>query len=129
MRQPAVCLLCLAVSARAEPPAEPLAPSAPAPASEAQLPKPVSTLRSRISDESIRKAVKETIADTWENPRRHENDTISATAYETFGRDFSEAKVPDCLHADGLKRQPTFFLGGVLALPFIAVAKIRGKCK
>ncbi len=129
MRQLAVCLLCLAVSARAEPPAEPLAPSAPAPASEAQLPKPVSTLRSRISDESIRKAVKETIADTWENPRRHENDTISATAYETFGRDFSEAKVPDCLHADGLKRQPTFFLGGVLALPFIAVAKIRGKCK
>ncbi|HBF50426.1 MAG TPA: hypothetical protein DDX04_08730 [Massilia sp.] len=89
----------------------------------------MSTLRSRISDESIRKAVKETIADTWENPRRHENDTISATAYETFGRDFSEAKVPDCLHADGLKRQPTFFLGGVLALPFIAVAKIRGKCK
>lgn len=129
MRQLAVCLLCLAVSARAEPPAEPLAPSAPAPASEAQLPKPVSTLRSRISDESIRKAVKETIADTWEDPRRHENDTISATAYETFGRDFSEAKVPDCLHADGLKRQPTFFLGGVLALPFIAVAKIRGKCK
>jgi len=129
MRQLAVCLLCLAVSARAEPPAEPLAPSAPAPASEAQLPKPVSTLRSRISDESIRKAVKETSADTWENPRRHENDTISATAYETFGRDFSEAKVPDCLHADGLKRQPTFFLGGVLALPFIAVAKIRGKCK
>ena len=130
MRQLAVCLLCLAVSARAEPPAEPLAPPpAPAPASDAQLPKPVSTLRSRISDESIRKAVKETIAETWENPRRHENDTISATAYENFGRDFSEAKVPDCLHADGLKRQPTFFLGGVLALPFIAVAKIRGKCK
>ena len=128
MRQLAVCLLCLAVSARAEPPAEPLAPSAPAPASEAQLPKPVSTLRSRISDESIRKAVKETIADTWENPRRHENDTISATAYETFGRDFSEAKVPDCLHADGLKRQPTFFLSGLLALPFVAVARIRGKC-
>ncbi|MDN4058899.1 hypothetical protein QPK31_11775 [Massilia sp. YIM B02769] len=127
MRQLAVCLLCLAVSARAEPPAELLAPL-PAPAPDAQLPKPASILRSRISDESIRKAVKETIAETWENPRRHENDTISATAYETFGRDFSEAKVPDCLHADGLKRQPTFFLGGLLALPFVAVAKIRGKC-
>jgi hypothetical protein len=127
MRQLAVCLLCLAVSARAEPPAELLAPL-PAPAPDAQLPKPASTLRSRISDESIRKAVKETIAESWENPRRHENDTISATAYETFGRDFSEAKVPDCLHADGLKRQPTFFLSGLLALPFVAVAKIRGKC-
>jgi hypothetical protein len=127
MRQLAVCLLCLAVSARAEPPAELLAPL-PAPAPDAQLPTPASTLRSRISDESIRKAVKETIAESWENPRRHENDTISATAYETFGRDFSEAKVPDCLHADGLKRQPTFFLSGLLALPFVAVAKIRGKC-
>ena len=41
---------------------------------------------------------------------------------------FIEAKVPDCLHADGLKRQPTFFLTGYLALPFIAVAKVRGKC-
>ncbi|MEW6024356.1 MAG: hypothetical protein AB1807_19710 [Pseudomonadota bacterium] len=130
MRQLAVCLLCLAVSARAEPPAELLAPlPAPVPAQDAQVPTPPATLRSRISDESIRKAVKETIAESWENPRRHENDTISATAYENFGRDFSEAKVPDCLHADGLKRQPTFFLGGVLALPFIAVAKIRGKCK
>lgn len=127
MRQLAVCLLCLAVSARAEPPAELLAPP-PAPAPDAQLPKPASTLRSRISDESIRKAVKETIAETWENPRRHENDTISATPYETFGREFSEAKVPDCLHSEGLKRQPTFFLGGLLALPFVAVAKIRGKC-
>lgn len=127
MRQLAVCLLCLAVSARAEPPAELLAPL-PAPAPDAQLPKPASTLRSRISNESIRKAVKETIAESWENPRRHENDTISATAYETFGRDFSEAKVPDCLHADGLKRQPTFFLSGLLALPFVAVARIRGKC-
>lgn len=41
---------------------------------------------------------------------------------------FNEAKVPDCLHSDGLKRQPTFFLMGVLALPFIPIAKLRGKC-
>jgi hypothetical protein len=41
---------------------------------------------------------------------------------------FDEAQVPDCLHSEGLKRQPTFFLAGYLALPFIAVAKLRGKC-
>lgn len=41
---------------------------------------------------------------------------------------FDEAKVPDCLHPDGLKNQPTFFLAGLLALPFVAVAKLRGKC-
>ena len=41
---------------------------------------------------------------------------------------FIEAKVPDCLHSEGLKRQPTFLLTGYVALPFIAVAKLRGKC-
>jgi len=41
---------------------------------------------------------------------------------------FNEAKVPDCLHSEGLKRQPTFLLGGYLALPFIPIAKLRGKC-
>lgn len=41
---------------------------------------------------------------------------------------FNEAKVPDCLHSEGLKRQSTFLLGGYLALPFIPIAKLRGKC-
>ena len=42
---------------------------------------------------------------------------------------FNEAQVPDCLHADGLKRQPTFFLKGILQLPFIPIAYLRGVCK
>lgn len=59
--------------------------------------------------------------------------TESAPAYRSIHSDimtaaFNEAQVPDCLHAEGLKRQPTFFLMGYLALPFIAVAKLRGKC-
>ena len=41
---------------------------------------------------------------------------------------FDEAKVPDCLHPDGLKLQPTSIFVGLLALPFVAVAKLRGKC-
>ena len=52
--------------------------------------------------------------------------------YEQFAAVFAEAKVPDCLHADGLKRQPTgigpLAIGGVYALPFVAIAKLRGKC-
>lgn len=128
MRHLAVCLLALSLAARAEPP--PIVQSELLPAAQAATTpqQPGATLRGRISDAAIRKAVKETLDTTWENPRRYENDTMSATPYETFGRDFSEAKVPDCLHADGLKRQPTFFLSGLLALPFVAVAKIRGKC-
>lgn len=128
MRPFATCLLCLSLAARAEPP--PVVQSELLPAAQAATPppQPGATLRSRISDDTIRKAVKETLDTTWENPRRYENDTISATPYESFGREFSDARVPDCLHPDGLKRQPTFFLSGLFALPFVAVAKLRGKC-
>ncbi len=48
--------------------------------------------------------------------------------YEKFEETFADAKVPGCLSAQGLKRQPTFIFQGLLALPFIAVAAVRGKC-
>jgi len=52
--------------------------------------------------------------------------------YEQFAAAFAEAKVPDCLHPDGLKRQPTNIgpigVVGAYALPFVAIAKLRGKC-
>lgn len=81
------------------------------------------------SADAIRAAIRDTIAERPENPRLHEADTLRSTQYELFSRHADEGTVPDCLHADGLKRQPTFFLSGMLALPFIAVAKIRGVCK
>jgi hypothetical protein len=83
----------------------------------------------RPSDEAIRAAVRATIAERPANPRLHEADTLRANRYELFARQVEEATVPDCLHPDGLKRQPTFFFSELLALPFIAVAKIRGKCQ
>ncbi|MEW6369609.1 MAG: hypothetical protein AB1584_01635 [Pseudomonadota bacterium] len=136
MRHLAVCLLCLAVAARAEPPA--IAPAAapvpaqwdaePAMEQKSEAPAPLS-LRARLGEETIRKAVKDTLTDADDYPQLYQGDTLSGAAYEQFGREFHEAKVPDCLHPDGLKRQPTFFLGGLLALPFVAVAKIRGKCR
>jgi predicted amidohydrolase len=48
--------------------------------------------------------------------------------YEKFETTFADAKVPGCFKSDGLKRQSTLIFGGLLALPFIAVAAIRGKC-
>ncbi len=48
--------------------------------------------------------------------------------YEKFADGFEAAKVPGCLQPDGLKRQSTLIFRGLLALPFIAVAAIRGKC-
>lgn len=81
------------------------------------------------SEDAIRAAVRETLAEKPDNPRLHEADTYRANHYDIFARKVEDATVPDCLHEDGLKRQPTFFLGGLLALPFIAVAKVRGKCQ
>jgi hypothetical protein len=81
------------------------------------------------SADAIRAAIRDTIAERPENPRLHEADTLRSTQYQIFARHVEEGAVPDCLHSDGLKRQPTFFLSGYLALPFIAVAKLRGVCK
>jgi hypothetical protein len=63
------------------------------------------------------------------DPRRHEADTLSAAPYDRFSKEFAGARLPACLHSDGLKYQPTFFLSGIIALPFVAVAKLHGICR
>jgi len=78
---------------------------------------------------TIRAAIRSVLDEQPAIPRLHEADTLRTNQYDRFSRQVEEATVPDCLHADGLKRQPTFFLSGLLALPFIAVAKVRGKCQ
>jgi hypothetical protein len=134
-----VLLLCAGVAAE---PAQPVAmqavplqamplesaPAQPASSSPAALTQPVTPLLPKLTDKVIREAVRETLAEPAENPRRYEADTIRGNSYTAFAQQVNDARVPDCLHSDGLKRQPTFFLGGLLALPFIAVAKLRGKC-
>ncbi|WP_348696615.1 hypothetical protein [Duganella fentianensis] len=80
-------------------------------------------------DSSLSRAVAETLKNEPLPPQYYQ----SAIAFSSNNTDimtaaFIEARVPDCLHSEGLKRQSTFFLKGVLALPFIAVAKVRRKC-
>jgi hypothetical protein len=82
-----------------------------------------------LTDKVISDAVRETLSEAPDNARRYEADTIRGNSYDEFSHQFSEARLPDCLHSEGLQRQPTFFLGGLLALPFIAVAKLRGVCR
>lgn len=139
MRLIAVPMLCLALAARAEP--APLAPAA-LPADEqrqqedidgAARPAEALPLRARLDRDAIRAAIADLPAEAQANPRRHGGDTFGAapgaTPYEGFSQDFARARLPNCLQSEGLRNQPTFFLTGVLALPFIAVAKVRGVCR
>jgi hypothetical protein len=101
------------------------------PAAEADKPKPAPVLH--LSDDIIRQAVRETLAEQAAGQPLQPGGTLAARRADAFARQVEDATVPDCLHSDGLKRQPTgigpFSLGGLLALPFVAVAKIRGKCQ
>lgn len=87
--------------------------------------------RKEIND-AVRDIIAEEKAKEAEVPRRHEADTLRGDKYDTFAADFDAAAVPGCLRPDGLKRQPPRIgflgLGGLLGLPFILLAKARGKC-
>lgn len=103
----------------------------PAPVPAAQAP----SVAPALTQTMIRDAVHAVLAEeakAAEGQPAMQQVTIRGDKYEKFGAAFSEAQVPDCLHEDGLKRQPTNLgpigLGGILALPFVAVAKLRGKC-
>ncbi len=86
---------------------------------------------------AIAKAVRDTIAEDKAKqaavPRRHELDSLRGDKYDTFAEQFDDAAVPSCLGPNALKRQPPRIgflgVGGLLALPFVVLAKVRGKCK
>ena len=107
-----------------------LAQELPAPPADAMQ----QALRERPLEQTVRDAlpaIEQAPAQPVEAGREGAS-TLSANSYAAFAREFKEAKVPYCLHHDGLKRQPTgigpFVIGGYLALPFIFVARARAKC-
>jgi hypothetical protein len=129
MRLLFLCVLCLMPTVRAEPVALPPPASVPqkalaVPAQAAAVP-----LRARLDKETIRAAIADTAPAQDADPRRHGADTLGARPYDKFSKEFAGARLPACLHSDGLKYQPTFFLSGVIALPFVAVARLRGVCR
>lgn len=122
----ALSLLSASAAGAAEP-----AP-APSPAADPALP-----LRLRLTEEAIRQAVRETLAERRDSSRpMPEGDALSGDPYHGFAREFEEARKPSCLAPDALKHQPSGFttknwnfgVGGLLALPFWAAAIARGKC-
>jgi hypothetical protein len=125
MRPSLLCVLSLPLLAQAQTlPATSTQKKAGGVVEEGKLP-----LRARLDKDTIRAAIAATPAEPDAKRRRLEADTLSGAAHENFAKDFAQARKPDCLHSEGLRNQPTFFLNGFLALPFIAVAKLRGVCR
>ncbi|MYN45416.1 hypothetical protein GTP23_10180 [Pseudoduganella sp. FT93W] len=91
-----------------------------------------------LSDELIRKAVRDTVA---EDPHPQALAARNMAAYgaatltvqDRMTTAFNQAKVPDCLHGDALKLQPAyigpFAVVGPLSLPWVVAAALRGKCR
>jgi hypothetical protein len=93
-----------------------------------------SSITQRIDRQAIAQAIKQAAAadDAVLEKRIHTIDSYRAGRYEAFGAAFAEARVPDCLHGDALKRQPPVigFIGvtGQAQWLFVLLAKLRGKC-
>jgi hypothetical protein len=94
---------------------------------------PAASLTARLTDQVIAKAVRDTLAQEPKTTARGEVGTaFKSEQWKSFAQTFDEARMPGCLQPDGLKYQPAHIgpiaLGGLLALPFLAAAVIRGKC-
>ena len=101
---------------------------------DTQTPKPPAS--GRPSEEAIKQAVREVLAEHPVQPLAAEGTALSGGPYREFARQFSEAERPHCLGPNALKHQPasTVYKGwnigatGIFALPFWAAAIVRGKC-
>ena len=98
---------------------------------------PAQQVAPALTDEVIRKAVRETIAeDPHPAPAANQQSGVlraeTSTLQSRMTAAFNDAKVPDCLHDDALKLQPAKIgpigVVGPLSLPWIIAAAVRGKC-
>jgi hypothetical protein len=88
-----------------------------------------------LTDDVIRKAVRETVAEMPAPPlaTNPQAGAFRANSVEArMSAAFEQAKVPDCLHADALKLQPAHIgpvnVVGPYSLPWVIAAVVRGKC-
>ncbi|MDB5934340.1 MAG: hypothetical protein JWQ01_1684 [Massilia sp.] len=93
---------------------------------------PVSVPPAALTDQRIKVAVAETIAAAPANASASPSAALSADN-STVARQIASASVPGCHSDDGLKFQPPrlgpVVFSGLFTLPFLIVAKVRGKCK
>ncbi|MYN26838.1 hypothetical protein [Duganella levis] len=104
---------------------------------ELMPPTQVAPAQPALTDDVIKKAVRETVAETPQpapplavNPQAGAFRANSVEARMSAA--FEQAKVPDCLHSDALKLQPAHIgpvnVVGPYSLPWVIAAVVRGKC-
>jgi hypothetical protein len=86
-----------------------------------------------MTDPAIRKAVRETLAESKPAPLKGDDGRIlRGDTYDKFTRQVDDAQVPSCWRPDAMKHNPPTIgpinLGGLLALPFWGWAIASGKC-
>ncbi len=122
-----------------EPP-EPAVPPAPEPAVDIASDAAGSgAVTAAMTDQAIQDAIRKVLDEDKERigilPLDPQADFRGSGPYAKFAKDFAYARIPSCIgagHSNALKFQeprigPIVF-GGLLALPFLAVAAVRGKC-
>jgi hypothetical protein len=109
------------------------APAAPTTASAAVPP-----LRARLTEDVIRSAVRDTLAQDRTAPDPAlAGRVLSGGGYRTFAQAVADSKTPSCFGEDALKFQPSehdtknwhFGATGTMATPFWIAAVVRGKCR
>ena len=90
-----------------------------------------------LTDGAIKRAVRDVLAEDKASAKPAPSGAVLGAERSSELRRFDvlmdDAFRPDCWHKDGLKRQPTGWgpiqFSGYAALPFIAVAALRGVCR
>lgn len=88
-------------------------------------------LRARLTDDVIKQAVRDTLAEQPSRPA-DTGGVLSGERAASFGRQMDAARKPSCWRPDAMKHQPAqvgpITLVGSLAAPFWAAAILGGEC-
>lgn len=132
-----VACLCASVQAAPEPAAAPVLATPSVDEALALVPDLQAQTFVSPRDRLIATAIRETLAESGTQSADgigigRDSSIIRSGKSAILNAAFDEARVPDCLHPDGLRMQPTnigpIAFVGLYAAPFVLIAKLRGKC-
>jgi len=83
----------------------------------------------RLDDETIRRAIGESRNGVDRLAHDSGRGLVTGSVQEPgLGRNIADASIPDCVRPDALRRMPVR-IGGLLDLPLLAYAALKGLCR